>query len=145
MSATNPEVLVSPLPCGLLRRLASIAYDALLLLGITLLVTLVWVVTLGTEVPAGHIGFQLFLLGIAWLYFALGWRGGQTLGMKSWRISIDQNGQTPSWTALLIRFFVALLSALCLGLGFVWSLFRRDRATWHDLASRTRLQVRPRD
>ncbi|MEN1729152.1 MAG: RDD family protein [Pseudomonadota bacterium] len=131
-------------PCGLLRRLAAIFYDGLLLLGIILLATLIVVIPSGTEVPAGSVFFQLYLLVISWLYFALGWRKGQTLGMSSWRIEIHTNGCLPSWTSTTARFAMAILSWLAVGVGFLWSLFNRDRATWHDLASDTRLRVRPK-
>mgnify|MGYP001146658417 CR=1 FL=1 len=131
-------------PCGLWRRLAAIFYDALLLLGIVMLATLIVVIPSGAEVPAGSVFFQLYLLVICWLYFALGWRKGQTLGMSAWRIEIRSDGHYPSWMATVARFAIAVVSWACLGLGFLWSLFHRDRATWHDLASDTRLQVRPK-
>jgi len=131
-------------PCGLLRRLAAILYDGLLLLGIVLLATLIVVIPSGTEVPAGSVFFQLYLLVVCWLYFALGWRKGQTLGMSAWRIEIHSDGRLPNWMTTVARFAMALVSWACLGLGFLWSLFRADRATWHDLASDTRLRVRPK-
>jgi uncharacterized RDD family membrane protein YckC len=131
-------------PCGLWRRLAAILYDGLLLLGIILLATLIVVIPSGTEVPAGSIFFQLYLLVVCWLYFALGWRKGQTLGMSAWRIEIHSDDRLPGWTATVARFAMALVSWACLGLGFLWSLFRKDKASWHDLASDTRLRVRPR-
>jgi len=119
-------------------------YDGLLLLGILLLATLIVVIPLGSEVPTGSLFFQLYLLLISWLYFALGWRKGQTLGMSSWRIEIDSEGNPPSWIQTVARFVAAAGSALCFGLGFLWSLFRTDHAAWHDLLSDTRLRVRPK-
>jgi uncharacterized RDD family membrane protein YckC len=119
-------------------------YDGLLLLGIILLATLIVVIPLGSEVPTGSLFFQFYLVLICWLYFALGWRKGQTLGMSSWRIEIHSEGNPPSWIQTIARFVAAAGSALCLGLGFLWSLFRKDHAAWHDLLSDTRLRVRPR-
>jgi len=131
-------------PCALWRRLAAILYDGLLLLGIILLATLVVVIPSGVEVPAGSRFFQLYLLVISWLYFALGWRKGKTLGMSAWRIEIDSDGHHPTWLATVARFTMALVSWASFGLGFLWSLFHKNKATWHDLASDTRLRVRPR-
>ena len=131
-------------PCGFFRRLAAMLYDGLLLLAIVMLAALIVVIPLGTEVPSGNPFFQLYLLVVCWLYFALGWRGGQTLGMKSWRIRIVSGEAPPDWLSTVARFGAALLSWACLGLGFLWILFRTDRAAWHDLISETRLIVTPK-
>ncbi|AKS40852.1 RDD family protein [Wenzhouxiangella marina] len=131
-------------PCGLLRRIAALLYDGLLLLAILMLAALIVVIPLGAEVPSGNPFFQLYLLTVSWLYFALGWRGGQTLGMRSWRIRIHSEGERPGWLTTVARFLAALLSWVCFGLGFLWSLFRKDRATWHDLLSDSRLTVTPK-
>jgi uncharacterized RDD family membrane protein YckC len=37
------------------------------------------------------------------------------------------------------RYAVATVSLAAFGLGFLWSLFDRERRTWHDLASHTKL------
>lgn len=74
-------------------------------------------------------------------YATISWRrGGQTLGMRPWRLRlIAADGNRPSWTALLIRYGVGTLSLLAAGLGFWWAWLDRDRLTWHDRASGTRL------
>lgn len=119
-------------------------YDALLVAAILMLATVLVIIPLGREVPSGSLVFQIYLVVVAWCYFAISWRAGQTLGMKAWRITIDAGDQPPGWLATAVRFSIALVSMGCLGLGFFWSLFRADRATWHDLASDTRLLVTPR-
>ncbi len=134
----------SPSPCGLPRRLAAMLYDSLLVTAILMLSTVLVIIPLGREVPAGSLAFQFYLLVVAWAYFAISWRAGQTLGMKAWRIRIVAGDQPPGWLATAVRFGVSLASIGCLGLGLLWSLFRSDRATWHDLASDTRLLVLPK-
>lgn len=131
-------------PCGLVRRLAAMLYDGLLTLAILMLAAAIIVVPLDHAVSVGNPFFQLYLLLAAWLYFAICWRGGRTLGMKAWRIRIAGPEQPMRWTRTLIRFLVALASLLVFGIGFLWSLFHPARATWHDLASGTRLYVEPR-
>lgn len=81
----------------------------------------------------------------AGLYAVISWRtGGQTLGMRPWRLRVrDIRGQRPSWSALWLRFGVGTLSLLAGGLGFWWAWFDRDRLTWHDRASGTRLIREP--
>jgi len=75
------------------------------------------------------------------LYAVLSWqRGGQTLGMRPWRLwLVGTNGSAPSRRALFIRYVVGTFSLALLGLGFWWAWVDRDRMTWHDRASGTRL------
>lgn len=136
-----PELKESGDPCRLTRRLAAILYDALLVFALLMLAALVIVVLLRDAVHTNNLFFQLYLLVVTWTYFAVCWRGGQTLGMKAWRIHIVGQSRPISWTETGIRFLVSLVSWAAFGLGFIWSLFHPQRATWHDLASRTRLVV----
>jgi len=77
------------------------------------------------------------------LYAVLSWRrGGQTLGMRPWRLKVVAADGRPAPTPRLwLRYAVATLSLLAGGLGFLWALFDRERRTWHDLAAGT-LMVR---
>lgn len=72
-------------------------------------------------------------------YAVLSWRyGGQTLGMRPWRLKVlGADGRIAPTRALVLRFAVATLSLAAGGLGFLWSLFDRERRSWHDLASGT--------
>lgn len=128
-------------PCGLLRRLTAMTYDGLLLIGLWMIAAAAVVIPLGAEISASSTLFQLYLLVIAWAYFAISWRGGQTLGMKAWHIRVVGEREPMPWLTTLVRFVVALASLGSLGLGFAWSLFHRQGRTWHDLASATHLVV----
>lgn len=81
---------------------------------------------------------------VCWLlagaYTTVSWRrGGQTLGMRPWRLKVTgPDDQAPSWKALWLRYAVGTLSLAAAGLGFWWAWFDRDRLTWHDRASGTR-------
>ena len=84
-------------------------------------------------------------------YFALSWRrGGQTIGMRAWRLRLvdaDADVATataPGWGRLAVRALVALVSLAACGLGYLWSVVDRERRTWHDIASRTRVLRLPR-
>jgi uncharacterized RDD family membrane protein YckC len=93
---------------------------------------------------------QWLLWGVCWslsgAYAVISWRrGGQTLGMRPWRIRVVAPGGTkPTWKALLMRYAVGTVSLLAAGLGFWWAWLDRDRLTWHDRASGTRLVREPR-
>jgi uncharacterized RDD family membrane protein YckC len=131
----------APQYCGLPRRLAAMTYDGLLLIGLWMLAAIAAMVISGDEIAPGNAWFQLWLLAVAWLYLAISWRGGASLGMKAWRIQLHSSRPPISWLGTLIRFVVAFAGLLCFGLGFLWSLFHPRRATWHDLASGSWLTV----
>lgn len=94
--------------------------------------------------------WQWALWAVCWMlagaYAVLSWRrGGQTLGMRPWRLHlVGEDGAVPPMRALWIRYAVGTVSLLAAGLGFWWAWIDRDRRTWHDRASRTRLQRRPK-
>jgi uncharacterized RDD family membrane protein YckC len=79
-------------------------------------------------------------------YAVVSWRrGGQTLGMRPWRLHVTGiDGQPASWRALCTRFGIGTLSLVVGGLGFWWAWFDRDGLTWHDRASATRTVRIPR-
>lgn len=122
------------------------AYDGFLVLAIWMLGTLPLVMLAGVGVDSGNLLYTVYLLSLAFGYFHLSWsRAGQTLGMRSWCLHlVRDNPERPMLQLSMLRFAVALLSALCLGFGFLSALLRSDRRTWHDRASGSRLELRPR-
>ena len=140
----------SDLPnCGLLRRLAAILYDGLLLLALLFIVSAIHLTVSGGAEASGRpdlLRSILFLL-VSFGFFAWFWtHGGQTLGMRAWRIRLQNRGGGPItlWQALL-RFLVAIFSWLPLGLGFLWSLFDKEGLAWHDRYSMSELVVIPKE
>jgi uncharacterized RDD family membrane protein YckC len=97
------------------------------------------------EVLAPFTALAWLLWLVCWLvtgaYAVFSWRrGGQTLGMRPWRLRvIDPEGRAAASRALWIRYTVGTLSLIVGGLGFWWAWLDRDRLTWHDRASGTRL------
>lgn len=129
-----------------MRRLASIAYDLLLVMALLMVLTgLVFLARAGAAFDPSSGWYRALLLTAAWAYFALSWtRGGQTVGMRAWRLVVtDKDGSDVDLVAATIRYLAGWLSTLAAGLGFVWCLVDRDRLTWHDRISRTRLRYRP--
>lgn len=84
--------------------------------------------------------------GVTGAYAVTSWRrGGQTLGMRPWRLRVvDRSGRAAPRRALWVRYAVGTLSLLVGGLGLWWAWFDRDRLTWHDRASGTRLVREPK-
>ena len=100
----------------------------------------------GNQPLAAWSALQLLLWLLCWLvtgvYVTLSWRGGgQTLGMRPWRLRVvAADGGTPTWRAVMLRYLVGTASLLLGGLGFWWAWIDRDRLTWHDRASGTRIR-----
>ncbi|HEY3643998.1 MAG TPA: RDD family protein [Gammaproteobacteria bacterium] len=136
---------MSPVP--LWRRLAAASYDALV-------VAALWFIATALAMPLSHGAitpdhplaesiYRLYILAVGFLFFGGFWlRNGQTLGMLAWRVKVIQagSGARITWAQALIRYLTAYLSWLPLGLGFWWSLWDKDRKTWHDRLSGTALR-----
>jgi uncharacterized RDD family membrane protein YckC len=129
-------------PAALGWRLLAATYDALPLLPISLLVSFLALAINGMQPvasPLGRAAMALALWTAAGLYFTVSWRrGGQTMGMRPWRLQVLRaDGGRPELAALWKRYAVATLSLAAGGLGFLWSLVDGERRAWHDLASGT--------
>ena len=127
---------------GLVRRLIAIIYDLLLLLAILFIATAAAMVVNNVDaiVPGQPLYpfYVIYLLTISFIYYGWFWtHGGQTLGMKTWKMKLQQeNGDAVTWPLALLRFITAIISWSTAGLGFLWSLFHPKRRTWHDMVSK---------
>jgi uncharacterized RDD family membrane protein YckC len=145
----TPAPVPAPVPAALPWRLLAAVYDALPVLALWMLASALVLLVRGNRpfepFSAGQWLLWLACWAIAGLYAVLSWhRGGQTLGMRPWRLRVvDAGGGRPALGALWLRFAVATLSLAAGGLGFLWSLVDRDRRTWHDIAAGTRLLREP--
>ena len=133
-------------PTGLIRRVLAIVYDLILLIAMLFLATIIaTLLNHGKAIEPDnpyYIFFVLSLLAISFFYYSWFWtHGGQTLGMKTWKIRLQSrdNKQAVSWQQSLIRAVTALVSCGAFGLGFLWALFNKKKHTWHDMASNTEL------
>ena len=127
---------------SLARRLGAIFYDLLILLTLLILASLIISIPFNIN-PAHPLFFvyQICIYTISFLFYGWFWtHGGQTLGMKTWKFKvIAVDGSNVNWIMALIRFIVAIISWLPLGLGYLWSIFDPNKRTWHDIASKTQL------
>ena len=128
--------------CSLLRRVAAIFYDSILLSAVLFFSTLIILpFTHGQAITSGNIPFNIYVLLISCLYFTWQWQhGGQTLGMLAWKIKlVDTSAQNVSWGKATMRFLLAIISLVCFGAGFIWSIFDHEKLAFHDRYSGTRL------
>lgn len=156
---------------GLLRRLASLLYDTILVTALLMGATAVLLpLTDGEAIPSlgrvATIAYQAYLLAVVFAFFAWCWiRGGQTLGMRAWRLQVRTADQAPlNLPDAARRFGAALLVwgplALVLLGGhragllayagppvaalFLASLGTRRRPGWHERLSGTRVVMTPK-
>ena len=129
---------------GLLRRLAALAYDALLLFALLFAATVpVLVVTGGQAVGPNEPAYTLWLLAVSYVYLGWCWtRSGQTLGMRAWRMRVrTRAGARLGWRHAFARFAAGLVSIGVAGAGLLWVAFDRDGLSLHDRLSGTALEM----
>ncbi len=155
------------LPCPLWRRLLALVYDLLIVVALVMMVGLLCQLATGgrlirtgahAEVP---LWYQALQGAVVAAYFISSWRrGGQTLGMRPWRIRICRtDGGTPSLRQALVRVLAAAAPLLLLMLEpsiglpatlwtllaawagwFAVALFDPRRRALHDLAAGSELR-----
>ena len=134
---------------GFLRLLAAIFYDALLLTAVLFFATFILLLIpepIRNIDPLVQIAKILWYLLVSYIYFVGFWlNGGQTPGMKPWKIAlVNRQGGPPSLKQASVRFFSAILSWLLVGVGFLWMLIDRKHLSLHDHLSGSKLIVKDR-
>ena len=141
-------------PATLIKRLLVIVYDLLLLiavaftLGVAMSILTTFILNSGNAITEEHpyyllnqflVLLTIFIAGL--IFYGWFWtHGGQTLGMKTWRLKlIANNAEKVSWEMAIKRYFAALLSWSVFGLGFIWSLIDNKKRCWHDILSESQL------
>jgi uncharacterized RDD family membrane protein YckC len=162
------SLTVTDLPCPLWRRLLALVYDLLIVVAIVMVVGLLCQLATGgqlihtgarTVVPAWY---QLLQALVVMAYFVSSWRrGGQTVGMRPWRIRVTrEDGGAASLQQALIRVLVAASPLVLLmlepviglrptlwtllGVWAAWfavALFDPRRRALHDFAAHTEIRV----
>jgi uncharacterized RDD family membrane protein YckC len=143
---------MSPTPASLWLRLAAAVYDLFPLLALWMLTAALVLFAAHGEVDVAHpplayrTALRVALLAVTAAYFVISWaRGGQTIGMRAWRLRVTTaDGSRLPWPRALLRFGVAIVSLGALGLGFLWCLVDRERRAWHDIAAKSQLLRLPK-
>jgi uncharacterized RDD family membrane protein YckC len=152
-ASTHP----APAPRALVGwRMLALLYDLWPAVALWFLLAFLFSVThtLAGHSPRDNIAPFSALQWLLWLtcwaatgiYATMSWRrGGQTLGMRPWRLRVvAAAGDALTMRSAWLRYAVGTLSLLAAGLGFWWAWFDRERLTWHDRASGTRLVREPK-
>lgn len=142
-----PDNAIALTPAPLLARFAAMIYESLLVTAVVFVASFIIMPVVGDmHAPWQRHLFQVYILGILFAYFSAFWlRSGQTLAMKTWRIRlVQQNGGALTFKQAVLRFVLALLGLLLVGIGFWWGFIDRDKQFLHDRLVGTRLIRVPR-
>jgi uncharacterized RDD family membrane protein YckC len=137
---------------GVFRRLGAMLYDSLLIIALWMVATAFLLpLTGGEAITADRVGaleyaYRAVLVLVFVGFFGGFWtRRGQTLGMAAWRLKLERaDGGGITWTDSIKRLVAACVSFFVLGLGYFWVWIDRDRLTWHDRWTNTRVIVLPK-
>jgi uncharacterized RDD family membrane protein YckC len=124
---------------SLLRRFAVIFYDFLLLLSVLFLATALILPFNAGKAFTGNWLYLIYLLCVSFLFYGWFWtHGGQTLGLKAWKLQVlTSDKKSITWQQAFLRFSSAIISWSVFGLGFIWSLANKDKRCLHDVFSKT--------
>jgi uncharacterized RDD family membrane protein YckC len=129
------------------RRLAGALYDALLLAAVWMVVVMADTFLRGAaRLPYNAYALRAELLLVGALFFGWFWtHGGQTLGMRAWRLQLRRSdGRPVNWATAAARYAFAWLAWLPLGAGVLWCAVDARRRAWHDTLSGTEVVLLPR-
>ncbi len=124
---------------SVLRRLASMLYEALVLGAVLFVAALIFILQRDPNAPDALPFFQAYLLLVMLGYFSWFWtHGGQTVAMRAWCFRVERtDGRPLRFVQASMRFLLAWL----LPVSIVWALFDRDKRFLHDRLARTRLAM----
>jgi uncharacterized RDD family membrane protein YckC len=134
-------------PASLGLRLTALVYDIFPLLGLWFFAGAIGLSLVGDSNKfARNAAIQMLVVMFTAGYFVVSWsRGGQTIGMRAWRLRVvGEDGARIRWPRALLRFVLASLSLALLGAGFGWQFFDREKRTAHDAIAHTRMIREPK-
>jgi len=131
---------------GLLRLIAAAIYDFVLIAAVLLVATALCLpFTNGKAIEPNNPYYTAYMFGVWFLLQGWCWvHGGQTLGMRSWKLKLYSEHASPiTWKQAAIRFVVALLSWGLLGVGVLWRWVPPRYRSWQDRLSATYVDWAP--
>ncbi|MFH0257427.1 RDD family protein [Vibrio rumoiensis] len=136
-------------PAGFLRRLAAIFYDALIIIAVEMIAVGIVIATMEALLSQGLVSYGSYIdasdllnhhpiwsvlfhayVVMVWVGFlSFFWMKGQTLGMRAWKLRIQNENGTP------ITFFQSLIrmATSLFGLGNITVLFDSEKRALQDM------------
>jgi uncharacterized RDD family membrane protein YckC len=125
------------------RRIFSLVYDSLAIVGIIFSFTLLLVFINGGVPESGSLGdySQLLITILSGpVFYSYFWivNNGQTLGMQAWKIRLISKKKLTIRICLL-RCAFSTFSFLFLGIGYFYILFNKENRSLADIATNTKI------
>ncbi|HET7371380.1 MAG TPA: RDD family protein [Gammaproteobacteria bacterium] len=122
----------SYVPPGILRRFAAGFYDLLLVVALWFPATAIALAIFRNDLHMPETAYRVYLLIVAFGFFGWFWtHGGQTLGMRAWRIKlIAGDGRSPGWYQALVRYLSMLIPWLLVALGLEFVTYPAAGHEW---------------
>jgi uncharacterized RDD family membrane protein YckC len=157
------------IPASLGRRLAALVYDGLLMFAVLVIASALTIPFTGGKGAEHHSPvLTVYFLAVIFLFNGWFWtHGGQTLGMRAWRIQLlKENSEPVDWKQAFYRFLASLpfwtfvVITLLVGnktikvgldlqsvptwvfyvIAAVWLLIDQQPNNWRDRISKTRVR-----
>jgi uncharacterized RDD family membrane protein YckC len=153
----NPTTPVA----GIIRRIAALIYDSFLLFAIWIAVGAFIILPIRFSIyglPEDNDDWSGFpfiiqivlscfiLMTLAGYYFVCWRKQGQSLGMKAWRLKLQQpNGELADAKQCILRSLIAPFSIGFFGLGYAWCFVSSSRGCVHDQITGTEVILLPKE
>jgi len=123
---------------GILRRIGAFAYDFILLIAVLFLVTAILMPISRGFISPSNLFFKVYIFLTIFVFFGWFWvHGGQTLGMRAWKIRVElDDGSNLGWPQALLRFILAILT---FGIGLLWCLWDKKYRALFDVLAKTQV------
>jgi len=123
----------------LFRRSAAFLYDCLLLIALFFVITTV-VIALNDGQAVQHFLYKLFLFAVGFIFFDWFWRhGGQTLGMRAWRIRVEDKNAGPITRKQTLKRYIC--GTLLFGITLLYMFVSTRQEALHDKYSNTKIVI----
>lgn len=121
----------------LFRRSAAFLYDCLLLIALFFVITAA-VIALNDGQAIQHFLYKVFLFFVGFIFFDWFWRhGGQTLGMRAWRIRVEgKNTAVLTRKQSIKRYFWGVI---LFGITLLYLPISKRKEALHDTLSNTKI------
>ncbi len=130
---------------GFLKRILALIYDSLLIAAIIIVASLLLVFINGEYPKPGTLlsVIQFFIsILVGPLFYSYFWltNDGQTTGMQAWKIKlVSSNESKLNMKQTYLRCLISVISFLFIGIGYFWILFNKNKLSWSDIATKTRV------
>ena len=124
-------------PAPVWKRFFAMIYDGLILTGLWLSSGFVVVLVTSGAPPTWFT--QVVLSLITFGYFIVSWvKGGQTLGLRAWRLQVVEEHQAKvTWKSGIIRTAAGLVTFAPIGITLITAFLNAERKTLYDRWSKT--------